>query len=145
MPIVKGLGSISLARSCFRSDSASNNVSMLSIPAAIQRFSARKGHVCPNLSQINRRFMEQTKADGRETHNRLWVAGALQALGHAVDPSDARVDEAVEAYFEPFVRSCQLIPGTYDMLASLAGRYRLGWFRTSPILQRSNKSWPVWA
>jgi FMN phosphatase YigB (HAD superfamily) len=28
--------------------------------------------------------------------------------------------------FEPFVRSCQLIPGTYDMLASLAGRYRLG-------------------
>ena len=89
-------------------------------------FPLEKDMFVPTYRQINRRFMEQTQADGRETHNRLWVAGALQALGHAVDPSDARVDEAVEAYFEPFVRSCQLIPGTYDMLASLAGRYRLG-------------------
>jgi putative hydrolase of the HAD superfamily len=76
--------------------------------------------------QVNRRFMEQTTVDGRETHNRLWVAAALQALGYAVDPGDARVEHAVEAYFQPFVQSCQLIPGTDDMLASLAGRYRLG-------------------
>jgi putative hydrolase of the HAD superfamily len=85
-----------------------------------------KNTFVPTYRQINRRFMEQTTADGRETHNRLWVAGALQALGHAIDPSDPRVAEAIEAYFEPFVKSCQLIPGTDDMLANLAGRYRLG-------------------
>jgi len=46
--IVKGIGSISLARSCFRSDSASNNVSMLSITMlAIQRFSVEKGTLSP--------------------------------------------------------------------------------------------------
>jgi putative hydrolase of the HAD superfamily len=76
--------------------------------------------------QVNRRFMDQATADGRETHNRLWVAGALQAHGHVVEPEDACVEQAVEAYFDPFVRSCQLIPGTYEMLQSLAGRYRLG-------------------
>jgi putative hydrolase of the HAD superfamily len=89
-------------------------------------FALEKDTFIPAYRQVNRRFMDQTKADGRETHNRLWVAGALQTLGYAIDPGDARVDEAVEAYFEPFVSSGQLIPGTYDMLASLAGRYRLG-------------------
>ena len=34
--------------------------------------------------------------------------------------------QAVEAYFKPFVSSCQLIPGTDDMLARLTDRYRLG-------------------
>jgi putative hydrolase of the HAD superfamily len=80
----------------------------------------------PVYRQVNRRYMEQTQADGRETHNRLWVAGALQLLGYAINPDDARVGRAVEAYFESFVSSCQLIPGTYDMLGSLEGRYRLG-------------------
>jgi putative hydrolase of the HAD superfamily len=76
--------------------------------------------------QVNRRLMDQATADGRETHNRLWVAGALQALGHAVEPEDARVEHAVEVYFDPFIQSCQLIPRTAEMLESLAGRYRLG-------------------
>jgi putative hydrolase of the HAD superfamily len=89
-------------------------------------FPLEKDTFVPTYRQVNRRFMDQATADGHETHNRLWVAGALQSLGHAVDPSDVRVEQAVEAYFEPFVRSCQLIPGTYDMLSSLAGRYRLG-------------------
>jgi putative hydrolase of the HAD superfamily len=76
--------------------------------------------------EVNRRFMDQATADGRETHNRLWVSGTLQALGHEVEPEDTRVDQAVEAYFDPFICSCQLIPGTREMLESLAGRYRLG-------------------
>jgi putative hydrolase of the HAD superfamily len=76
--------------------------------------------------QVNRRLMDQATADGRETQNRLWVAGALQTLGHAVEPEDGRVEQAIEAYFEPFIRSCQLIPGTPEMLATLAGQYRLG-------------------
>jgi putative hydrolase of the HAD superfamily len=89
-------------------------------------FALDKETFVPTYRQVNRRFMDQTMADGRETHNRLWVAGALQTLGYAVDPSDGRVEAAIEAYFEPFVRSCELIPGTYDMLASLAGQYRMG-------------------
>jgi putative hydrolase of the HAD superfamily len=84
-----------------------------------------KGRFVQVYREINRGFMEQAATDGRETHNRLWVAGALQALGHAVDPEDACVVQAVEAYFEPFIRSCQLIPGTYEMLESLVGQYRL--------------------
>jgi putative hydrolase of the HAD superfamily len=89
-------------------------------------FSLEKDSFVLTYRQVNRHFMDQTTVDGRETHNRLWIAGALQALGYAVDPNDERVEQAVEAYFEPFVRSCQLIPGTYDMLCSLVGRYRLG-------------------
>jgi putative hydrolase of the HAD superfamily len=89
-------------------------------------FALDKDTFVTTYRQVNRHLMEQTTRDGCETHNRLWVAGALQALGYAVDPGDARVGQAVDAYFEPFVQSCRLIPGTYDMLASLAGRYRLG-------------------
>jgi HAD superfamily hydrolase (TIGR01549 family) len=68
---------------------------------------------------VNRRLMAEAMANGTETQNRLWVAGALQALGAAVDPHDPRVEQAVDAYFEPFIRSCQLIPGTEEMLAAL--------------------------
>jgi putative hydrolase of the HAD superfamily len=76
--------------------------------------------------EVNRRLMAQAMAEGRESHNRLWVAGTLQALGHtAVAADDACVARAVDAYFEPFIESCQLIPGTRQMLATLAGRYRL--------------------
>jgi putative hydrolase of the HAD superfamily len=127
MPIVKGIGfdlfGTLVLQERFSFDQC---IEALYTNLRSRGFALERDAFVQTYRQVNRRFMEQTKADGRETHNRLWVAGALQALGYAVDPSDARVDEAVEAYFEPFVRSCQLIPGTYDMLASLRGRYRLG-------------------
>jgi putative hydrolase of the HAD superfamily len=75
--------------------------------------------------QVNRRFVDQATADGRETHNCLWVAGALQALEYAVTPEDPRVQQAVDAYFEPFIKCCQVIPGTCEMLVNVAGRYSL--------------------
>ncbi|MBI3329752.1 MAG: HAD family hydrolase [Nitrospinae bacterium] len=75
---------------------------------------------------VNRRLFAQSVQDGRETHNRFWVAGALQALGHAVDASDPRIDGAVDAYFAPFIESCRLIPGTGEMLETLVGTHRLG-------------------
>jgi putative hydrolase of the HAD superfamily len=75
--------------------------------------------------QVNRRFMDQATADGRETHNSVWVAGALQALEYAVAPEDPRVQQAVDQYFDPFINCCQLIPGTREMLTTVAGRYRL--------------------
>ena len=88
-------------------------------------FPLEKGPFVRAYRAVNRRCIDQATADGRETHNRLWVAGALRVLGHAVDPEDACVVRAVEAYFGPFIASCQLIPGTYQMLESLAGQYRL--------------------
>ena len=89
-------------------------------------FPLEKEHFVQAYREVNRRFMDQATVDGRETHNRLWVAGALQSLGHPAEPEDTCIEEAVEAYFDPFIRSCQLIPGTYQLLESLAGRYRIG-------------------
>jgi putative hydrolase of the HAD superfamily len=89
-------------------------------------FALEKEPFVEEYRQVNRRFMAQATAEGRETHNRLWIAGALQALEYAVAPEDPCVQQAVEAYFEPFITCCQLIPGTREMLASVARRYRLG-------------------
>jgi putative hydrolase of the HAD superfamily len=89
-------------------------------------FALEKEAFVRTYRQVNRCLMDRATAEGRETQNRLWVAGALQALGHAVEPGDACIEQAIEAYFEPFICSCQRIPGTYEMLESLAGRYRLG-------------------
>lgn len=75
--------------------------------------------------QVNRQLMDQAMVEGRETHNRLWVAGALQALGHTITADDPRIEQAVDAYFEPFIKSCQLIPETREMLEAVAGRYQL--------------------
>ncbi|MDQ3831793.1 MAG: hypothetical protein M3361_21355, partial [Candidatus Tectomicrobia bacterium] len=52
-------------------------------------FGLDKETFVPTYRQVNRRFMDQATVDGRETHNRLWVAGALHALGHPVSPGDA--------------------------------------------------------
>jgi putative hydrolase of the HAD superfamily len=88
-------------------------------------FQLDKGRFLETYRDVNRRLMTQALEDGRETHNRLWVAGALQALGHAVEPEDLHIEQAIDAYFDPFIASCRLIPGTREMLESLAGRYRL--------------------
>jgi putative hydrolase of the HAD superfamily len=127
MPVVKGIGFDLFGTLVLQERfSFEQCIDALFSSLRTSGFPLAKDTFVPMYRQVNRRFMEQMTADGRETHNRLWVAGALQALGCAVDPSDTRVEQAVDAYFEPFVRSCQLIPGTYDMLTALAGRYRLG-------------------
>lgn len=73
-----------------------------------------------------RRFSEAAHSEGKETHNRFWISAALHELGHQVDPDDARIARAVEAYFSAFVDYAVPIPGTLDMLARLKTRYRLG-------------------
>jgi putative hydrolase of the HAD superfamily len=75
--------------------------------------------------EVNRQLMAEAMAEGKESHNRLWIAGTLQALGHTVTVDDPRIDEAVNAYFDPFIKSCQLIPETREMLQTVAGRYQL--------------------
>ena len=47
-------------------------------------------------------------------------------MGYNVEPDDARVALAVEAYFSAFVDYAVPLPGTLDMLTALQGRYRLG-------------------
>jgi putative hydrolase of the HAD superfamily len=127
MPLVKGIGFDLFGTLVLQERfSFEQCIDALLISLRTSGFPLEKDTFVPTYRQVNRRFIDETMADGRETHNRLWVAGALQVLGYAVEPDDARVEQAVDAYFEPFVRSCQLIPGTYDTLASLTGQYRLG-------------------
>ncbi len=71
-------------------------------------------------------FLEKTKEDGRETHNRFWVSAALRELGYPVEPEDARIASALDAYFSAFFDYCHLIPGTMEMLNRLRGIYPLG-------------------
>jgi HAD superfamily hydrolase (TIGR01549 family) len=72
------------------------------------------------------RFIEATRQDGRETHNRFWICAALETQGYPLQPNDLRINEAVEAYFSAFPEHCHLIPGTRDMLQTLQKTYRLG-------------------
>jgi len=71
-------------------------------------------------------FLEAAHKEGRETHNRFWVADALAALGYSLSPEDPRIAKAVDAYFSAFYPNCELIPGTKEMLGELGKRYPLG-------------------
>jgi putative hydrolase of the HAD superfamily len=71
-------------------------------------------------------FIEKTRQDGRETHNRFWISEALGRMGQEVAPEDPRIGAAVEAYFSAFYDHCHLIPGTEVMLRKLKESYRLG-------------------
>jgi putative hydrolase of the HAD superfamily len=127
MPTVKGIG-FDLFGTLVLQERFSFDQCLDALYASLRSngFPLDKDTFLPAYRQANRRFMEQARAGGHETHNQLWVAGALCSLGYAVDPTDVRVEAAVEAYFVPFIRSCEPIPGTRDMLTRLEGRYRLG-------------------
>jgi len=71
-------------------------------------------------------FLEKTKRDGRESHNRFWISTALARLGHEVSPEDPHISIAVDSYFSAFVQYVELIPETKEMLATLRQRYRIG-------------------
>lgn len=72
------------------------------------------------------RFINETKSNGKETHNRFWISAALSALGHEISPDDASISKAVEAYFSTFFDYCRPIPGTREMLEKLQGVFRMG-------------------
>ena len=72
------------------------------------------------------RYLEESRRDGRETHNRYWVSAALHALGYPVSPDDPSISRAVDAYFSAFFHGCRLIPDTLEMLKVLGKKYRLG-------------------
>ena len=140
MPAVKGIG-FDLFGTLVLQERFSFDQSMDALCQNLLRsgFQLDKDRFLETYRHVNRRLMTQAVEEGRETYNRLWVAGALQALGHAIEPEDLRIERAVDAYFEPFIASCRLIPGTREMLQSLAGRYRLALlsnFTHPPALQR---------
>jgi putative hydrolase of the HAD superfamily len=72
------------------------------------------------------KFLEETKRDGRETHNRFWISAALETQGYSIPPDDPRIAAGIDAYFSIFLESCHLIPGTRQMLQALGETYRLG-------------------
>jgi len=72
------------------------------------------------------KFLEETRRDGRETHNRFWISTALNNMGYDVSPDDPRIAAAVDGYFSAFFPHCRLVPGTREMLESLSGKFRLG-------------------
>jgi putative hydrolase of the HAD superfamily len=71
-------------------------------------------------------FLEQTRRDGKESHNRFWISTALARLGHEVSPDNPHISAAVETYFSAFIQYAKLIPGTKEMLATLRQNYRIG-------------------
>lgn len=76
--------------------------------------------------QAAKYYIDKTRQDGRETHNRFWISTALDELGFTVEPDDPRISRAVDCYFSAFLELCHLIPGTQEMLGALKDRYRLG-------------------
>ena len=80
----------------------------------------------PVYRAVAQDFMRAARRDGKETYNHVWISTALQRLGHAIEPHDARIACTVEAYFSAFLDHAILLPGTLTMLAALQGRYRLG-------------------
>ena len=71
-------------------------------------------------------FIQQTREDGKETHNRFWISAALLKLGYEVSPDDPRIAATVEDYFSTFYDSCYCVPGARSMLERLKGEFRLG-------------------
>ncbi|MCG6917198.1 MAG: HAD-IA family hydrolase [Deltaproteobacteria bacterium] len=71
-------------------------------------------------------FLEQTKRDGKESHNRFWISTALAKLGHEVPPDNPHISTAVDTYFSAFIQHAKLIPGTKEMLTTLRQNYRIG-------------------
>jgi putative hydrolase of the HAD superfamily len=71
-------------------------------------------------------FLQQTKIDGKESHNRFWISTALAKLGHEVSPDNPHISTAVDTYFSAFIQYAKLIPGTKEMLATLRQNYRIG-------------------
>ena len=76
--------------------------------------------------QATLRYIEESRKDGKETHNRYWISAALDTLGFPILPNDSRIDMAVDAYFSDFFHGCHLVPGTKEMLDELKPKYRLG-------------------
>lgn len=73
-----------------------------------------------------RRFIDATRKDGRETHNRFWISAALRDAGLNLEPEDPIVACAVEVFFSSFVDHCRVIPGTVEMLRSLSSDFAVG-------------------
>jgi putative hydrolase of the HAD superfamily len=72
------------------------------------------------------RLVAESKATGKETHNRFWISAALTAIGQNLGPDDPTISLAVEAYFSTFFDYCRIIPETIEMLNRISGKYRLG-------------------
>ncbi len=77
-------------------------------------------------AEAAKRYLRQAHENGKETHNRFWIAAALEHEGYHAVPSDPRIEAVVDAYFGAFYPYCRLVPETTTFLGELHGRLRLG-------------------
>jgi putative hydrolase of the HAD superfamily len=61
-----------------------------------------------------------------EVTNAVWISEALNNLGFKTKPEDARVEAAVNVFFERYVDSLELRPCARNMLGRASVDYRLG-------------------
>lgn len=61
-----------------------------------------------------------------EVTNAVWISEALNNLGFKTKPEDARVEAAVNVFFERYVDSLELRPCARNMLGRASADYRLG-------------------
>jgi putative hydrolase of the HAD superfamily len=71
------------------------------------------------------RFLEESKQNGIETHNSIWISAALASQGLDIPAEDPRIWKAVDDYFTAFYEKGRRIPGTRDMLSTLKKDYAL--------------------
>jgi putative hydrolase of the HAD superfamily len=86
----------------------------------------KKAHFIDAYEQATLHHIEESRKDGKETHNRYWICTALEILGYSTMPDDPIIERAVDAYFSDFFHGCRLIPGTKEMLEFLKSKYPLG-------------------
>lgn len=70
-------------------------------------------------------YIKEAQALGKETHNSLWIAAALNEMGFVVGPEEMAVKKAVEDYFSAFYELSYVIPGTHLLLEELKPKYKL--------------------
>lgn len=101
---------------------------MISLVSALRAagFRIEPDVFAPEYIRAAREALDATKRDGRETHNRFWIATALQRCGVEVSANDQRIADAIENYFDEFVAFVELIPETESMLANLSDHFSLG-------------------
>jgi hypothetical protein len=66
----------------------------------------------------------------REVTNAVWVSETLCSLGYTVAQDDARMNAALDVFFQDYINSLELRPGVEKFLTQTRQRYNLVWFQT---------------
>jgi len=79
-----------------------------------------------NYSAVIHKYRHVREVLYKEVSNETWVSEALGLLGHSVDSGSEVVKRAVDAYFQPYIDSLTLSPGTLVTLSKVHRRFSTG-------------------